>query len=191
MKFMRKITMLSISFALISSAMATSTDEEAWSLKLVNHFEMYCFRTGANFSTITSMAEALELQEIPQKMLVGMMPINDVEDGKGYVLEHDEESSKGIMLMAVRGQDACSVIGANLGNESAVEYVLKEYQLVEFFKDDVGLQVTNLYIPGGDSESYEEVRERGVIYIVKSKPGSPSKGMTIGYLPPITAKEIY
>lgn len=191
MRLMLKITIAGVLFTITSSAMATSPDEDSWSLKLVNYFEMYCYQTDANLPRITSMADALGLQEIPQGMLSGIMPINDVEEGKGYVLEHDDVSQKGIIMMAVSGQDACSIIGANIEHESAIEYVLKEYQMIELFKHDVGLQSTTLYIPGGESKATEEAYKKGVVAIVNNKPGSISNGITISFLPPRTAQEIY
>lgn len=191
MGFISKVTIASILYMINSSAIAKPLDEESWALKLVNYFEMYCYQTGADFSRTTSMADALEMQEIPRDKLIGMMPLNDIEDGKGYLLEHDEVSQQGILMMAVSGLDACSVTGSNIEHGDVLEYMSREYHLLEFFKGDTGLQINTLYIPGGNSEAVEEAHEKGVISIMHSKPNAISNGITIGYLPPRTTQVVY
>lgn len=191
MGFVTKFAVASTLYMMISSAIASSPDKDSWSLKLVNYFEMYCYQTDASFPRATSMADALEMQEIPQEMLIGMMPINDVEDKRGYLLEHDEVSQQGIIMMAVSDQDACSVIGANIEHGDVIEYMKKEYHLFEFFKNDTGLQINTLYIPSGESNAVEEAHNKGVIAIINSKPNTTSKGITISYLPPRTTQKIY
>lgn len=189
---MRSLPMLAgvglLSFLALPAVAQQSGQEETWSSKVVTHFETFCYQTGASFQHAVALADMLEKQEISDKNLAGVMPLDDVEDGKGYVLELDKPGKRAILMAVVTGQDACSIAATGADQDEVMSSMSENYRLREVATNDIGLQVNTLYIPDGTSESIRESHHKGMIAIMKNKPGASVDTMTISYIPPRTAK---
>ncbi|WP_192036173.1 hypothetical protein [Halomonas sp. YLGW01] len=174
------------------SAMAKEPiEEEPWPVKLVSHFEAFCYQTDASFPKAVALANVLEKQEIPSEMMAAFMPLNDVDDAKGYLLERDDVRQRAIFLGVVTGKDACSVAGTGISQDEVIASMSENYRLREVASTDIGLQISTMYIPGGTSDATREAHRKGMIAITKGKSGATAETMTLAYIPPRTAKETF
>lgn len=161
-------------------------DKQLWAEKAIESFEMYCFRTSAKYQKIESMAIAMKLKPTPKELLaVGMGP--NSKDGKSYFVKWDKE--KGMyLLLGFSRPDACSIYAQGVSYEYVKKRLHQHYKLVLAFRDDVGLQVSEMYVPGGIRGDKKEAAELGFVLVTYPKPDVASFGFSLGYLPPETVK---
>lgn len=191
MKFIPRLVGVCMASIALSAMAKAPNIKEPWPSKLVTYFEMFCYQTDATLSRAVAMAEILEMREIAQEKLAPMMPLNDVDEGRGYILEHSEADQKGIFMLVVTNQDACSVAGMGINYDEVIESMSENYRLREFVRDDIGLQINTFYIPGGTSGHIKEVHRRGIIGILTNKPGESTDTITLSYIPPRSAQESF
>jgi hypothetical protein len=63
------------------------------------------------------------------------------------------------------------------------------YKLILAFRDDTGLQVSEMYVPGGKQGSKKEAAVFGLVFVAYTKPDVSEFGFTLGYLSPKTARQ--
>ena len=87
-------------------------------------------------------------------------------------------------MLGASQPDACSIFVYGLGYDR-VEATLKEvYRLVLGARDDVGLQVSEMYVPWGVKGTKDEMFERGVVAVSYSKHDVSPPGFSLSYMPP-------
>ncbi len=114
---------------------------------------------------------------------------SDSTNGKGFFAEWDKDVGMFIMLGYAK-PDTCSINIQGISYVNIKKKVQAIYQLVLAVKDDVGLQTTEMYVPGGKNGSKQEASDLGLVLITYPKSGN---GVTLGYIPPeaIKSKGLY
>ena len=172
-----------------SYAEQTEQEEHAWATKGIEGFEVYCYRSFGNYKQIDSMAKVTKLNSLPTEFVTAVMGPGST-DGKGYLLASDRPKGFAVILGLSR-PDACSINVQGVPYKIAKEQIHSTYQLALSVKDDIGLQVSEVYVPGGKSGNKLEAADFGVIFITYPKDETGVKGYTIGYMPPNTVSKIY
>lgn len=178
---------LSCFAALSSSPVLAENDKQVWAERAVEMFEMYCFRTSAKYTQIENMAIAMKLRPTPKELVAIGMGTNS-RDGKSYFVDWDKK--KGMYLLLGFGKpDACSIYAQGVSYDYVKKRLHTHYKLALAFRDDVGLQVTEMYVPGGKSGNKKEAAELGFVAVTYPKSDIGSFGFSLGYLPPETVKQ--
>ena len=173
------------SLAFTCSSTAQDTD---WAMQTIETFEAYCLETRADHELIVSMVSSLELIAVPDD-LVPLIAGPDSTYTSAYFVEWNKGLGVYIMLGASQ-PDACSIFVYGLGYDR-VEATLKEvYRLVLGARDDVGLQVSEMYVPWGVKGTKDEMFERGVVAVSYSKHDVSPPGFSLSYMPPKTARAV-
>ena len=173
--------------ALSSSPLLAENDKQVWAERAVEAFEMYCFRTSAKYNQIENMAIAMKLRPAPKELVAVGMGTNS-RDGKSYFVDLDKE--KGMYLLLGFGKpDACSIYAQGISYDNVKNRLHTHYKLALAFRDDVGLQITEIHVPGGKSGNKKEAAELGFVSVTYPKPDIGSFGFTLGYLPPETVNQ--
>lgn len=153
----------------------------------VESFEAYCFRTGANFDRVVAAAETMKFAPMPPEYEALLGP----QQGSmsGYVVESDAKA-RTMVLLGASDSNTCSIAVDGYDVNAITERMIADYQLKLTVENDVGLQVTAMYIPGGTSKKMSEARRLGMIAITRAK--DPSVGIiTLAYLPPETVSALF
>lgn len=156
----------------------------------IRMFEMHCYRTGADFHTIVAAAEVMKLKPIPDALQPLMAPQEG--EGRGFVLEVEREGGKvsNAIMLGVSDLNACSVSSYGNGAESILEEARDIYRLRSVARDDLGLQVNELFVPDGRTGHMSEAHEKGLIGAMVAKPHSGSgDAITLSYLSPKAVKQ--
>ena len=155
-------------------------------------FERHCFRPDAQYDTITALAEAMNLDPLPANLEPFMA--SQEGKGKGYVVEVERDGSefKRILLLGASELNTCSVYAQGYQADEILEEAKLNYQLLSIMRDDVGLQVNEMFIPGGVSSRISEAHSKGVIGVMVAKPGSGAgDAITLSFTSPGTARKIF
>lgn len=158
----------------------------------VQIFEMHCYRPSADFKTIVGAAEALKLKPIPKELEPLMAP--EEGGGRGFVVKLEKADGKVMkaILLGVSPRNTCSVYANGYNAEVVLTSARETYQLFSIMRDDIGLQVNEMFVPGGKSKQKSEAREKGVIAVMISKPKSGGgDAITLSYISPDTAKQLF
>lgn len=156
--------------------------------KSIEHFEAFCYRTGADPEKIKKSAEQLSLKPLPKKFLAAVAGPNSTS-GEGFMLEWDKTRELYILL-GFGTPDSCSIYTQGVDIGPVKEKMVDIYRLAYAQKDDVGLQVSEMYVPGGKRGNKIEAKENGLISITYLKPESGYKSVILSYLPPRTLGKV-
>jgi hypothetical protein len=185
------IAMINKLFIIISCILATSffvvADDENLTLKAVESFQGYCFATDANFVQIEKLISVLQLKQLPDNYAAALGG-PDAKKTKLYWIE--ESHDKKAIFLGFSQPDACSIRIQNVDFLPIKKLMMEHFKLVHCFTDDVGLQINEMYVPGGISGSKIEAKKYGLIAFMYPKPSMGHSGGTISYIPPETAKYI-
>lgn len=173
--------------AIVLCGLSTNLLADDLPRKVVEYFDGYCYRAEARYEDIVSSSEALQLKALPDSMLPLLMGM-DSSEGAAYVLDMDRDSGVGILLGASK-PNACSVTAQGISLRPVRELLIESFRLHKVATDDIGMQISELYVPGGTTGTRQEVAQLGVVILTYSKDQSTSL-LSIGYLPPITAKRV-
>lgn len=105
-----------------------------------------------------------------------------------YLVEKVDDE-KGIFL-AFGQPNACSINVQGVDFLPIKKTIIEQFQLAHVRTNDIGLQINELYIPGGVSGSKKEFAELGGVALMYPKPSMGNHGGTIAYIPPEQAKQI-
>lgn len=170
--------------AMLLSQNATANDAKVDKFRdAIEVFELYCFKTSADYSRIEEMAAAEKMKKAPKELLTLVLGSSAAE-GKGFLF--NERS-----MLVISKPDACGVYfdGVRFSDVEAV--IKKSYKLYSFYRDDVGLEVSEMFIPGGRGAVKEEINELGIISVTYPKPGFGDPGFSMSFLPPRTTKLVF
>lgn len=151
----------------------------------VQKFEAYCYRTGADHDRATAWAKATHLKRIPKEMEKAAGPLSG--GGEVYVIKVDRKNGR-TMFLGVSDKDTCSVAALGYDTKAIIESIRSNYDLKLLDSNKVGLQVNELYVPGGGSNPVEKIPELGIVGIMYAKDNS---GVTLSYISPSTARRLF
>jgi hypothetical protein len=157
-------------------------------MQTIETFEAYCLETRADHELIVSMVSSLQLIAVPDD-LVPLIAGPDSTYTSAYFVEWNKGLGVYIMLGASQ-PDACSIFVYGLGYDRVEATVKKVYRLVLGARDDVGLQVSEMYVPWGVKGTKDEMFERGVVAVSYSKHDVSPPGFSLSYMPPETARAV-
>lgn len=152
--------------------------------KPVEMFEMYCYRTGANYDKTVSFAKAMELKRMSRDMEKALGP--DVGGGKGYIINVDKKHHR-MLVLGASPKDTCSVSALRYDPSMIIKSMRSNYHLSLLARNDTGLQINELYVPGGSGHSTKSIGIYGLVGIMKAKDGSV---VTLSYISPKTAMRV-
>ena len=152
----------------------------------VKAFEGYCFQNSADYKRVVAMAKATKLPRVPEQMMAILGP--QIGGGEGFVVVNSTKKDH-IILLGVSDQNTCAIFAKGYGVDAIKASMQENYHLKLAIKDDVGLQVNEMHIPGGTKGTVSEASELGLIGFVYTK--DPSfDGVTISYISPETAQKV-
>lgn len=173
--------------ALVLCGLSTNLLANDLPRKTVEYFDGHCYRMAARYEVIVASSEALQLKPIPEAILPLVLGV-DGSEGAGYVLELDRDAGTAILLGASK-PDACSVAAQGVPLKPIRELLIESFQLHKVLTDDIGLQTSEFYVPGGTTGTRQEIFEIGAVVLTYSKDQS-NPIVAIGYLPPATAQKV-
>ena len=179
-----RIVIVTLCLMMVMSIDAFADDKTLQEKALVA-FHTYCYSTNADFDYIERLIKPLGFKEMPEKYVKALSPDSSSKNKVYQVGKFVDK--KGIYLGF--GEPAnCSVNIQGADFLELKKMMIKEFQLLHVVTDDVGLQVNEMYVPGGTSGSGQEAAELGVIMMMYPKPSfDPSTG-TISFMPPKQAR---
>lgn len=154
--------------------------------KPVEAFEMYCYRTNAEYERVVDIAELMKLPQVPKKFdaIIGPM----VGGGKGFVIVNSSENRR-MVLLGASDQGACSIFSMGYDETAIRDSLMENYKLKEVARDDTGLQVNEMFIPNGVKGTVGEGSEHGLVGITTAKAGDA--GITVSFVSPEAAKRTF
>jgi len=185
---MRISLALVVSAILLSSTVAAGDTSKSWATTALENFEMYCYRSGASFSRVHAMAAAFKLPQVPSEYTPLIAGQNST-DTEAYLIQLDRDRGMAIIL-ATGKPDACSIYVQGLPFEQISSRFKTNYKLALAGRDDVGMQVSELYVPGGTTGGKNEARELGMIMVTHPKEAS-GDFFVIGYMPSTTVSQLF
>lgn len=174
-------------FLLILSS-ETFADDKNINLKVIESFQSYCFATDADFNKIKKMIEALPLKQLPEKYAQAVSGVDSVET-KLYLVEKINKSS-GIFL-GFSQPNACTISVHGIDFLPIKKIMIEQFKLVKGYSSDIGMETTEMYVPGGVSGNKKEAAEFGVILLKYPKPSLGYNGGAICFMPSQQAKKMF
>lgn len=152
--------------------------------KPIETFEIYCFQTQGNYRLINEMAQAVQLEQLPEKYK-SFWSVEGLE-GRGYIVKNDRKPKQTIFLAATEA-NTCSVYANGFDTDHLLAEMRKQYKLETVFKQDIGLQVNELLLPRTKAEDSTDNFSYGAITFMYPK--NEKTGATLGYLSPEATRE--
>lgn len=159
---------------------------EPWASKALESFETYCYHPFGKYSQIESLANLTKLRPLPNFIFAAMLGPKSTE-GKGYFVESDKGAGMYILLGLAK-PDACSIYVQGVPYVQVKLRLESSYKLVFAGRDDMGQQLSEMYVPGGKTGDKKEAIELGLILVTYPKQELSADGFTLGYLPPGTVE---
>lgn len=153
--------------------------------KPVEHFEMYCYRTGGDYKRIVEMAELMKLDALPEKYQAVLGPI--VGGGKSFKIEVDKDARQ-VVVLGVSERNTCAIMAGGYDEAAIRESIIANYNLKEVMVDDTGLQINGMFIPNGVKGTQGEAASHGLISVTRGK--AEGVGITVAYVSPEAAKQL-
>ena len=182
----KAVRRLLVLLALATSVPASSNDEQ-WTRKTLEAFDGLCYRTAARFSLIEKMAAVHRFRPVPDEDVPAILG-PDNTTGKAYVVDWDKDRGIYVFLVIAK-PDTCSVMAKGFSYRSISDVFRRQFKLVLAFRDDVGMQVSELFVPGGRAGTKQEAIELGLAAATYPKPEYHDDLFTLSYIPPGTAKD--
>lgn len=174
------------------SAGASSSDVADRASKTIESFEGYCFQTNADHSAIKRMVSAAHLKLAPKELAAAAQPLSKGGGGEAYIVEWSKfRDGLFILLGFSKKVDSCSIYAQGIAFADIEKRLKSEYRLVFAQSNDVGLQISEMYVPGGTTGTVNDALENGIIMVVRPKPGLGKDGFTLGYMPPETVAKVF
>ena len=178
------LTLTAFSLLLASQPCVASDLPEQALKKPLENFEIYCYRTGGKYSHISNLALAMKLKPISEDLVPAMTGTKST-GGRAFIIEIDKTNNFSILLM-ISKPDACSIYIQGIAYSQVRDKFLSAFKATLAMGDDVGLQITQYYVPGGKTGTKKEARELGLIAATFPKPEFSNHGFTLSFLPPET-----
>lgn len=144
----------------------------------VVEFEAYCFQTNANYERVLGMAKLADLRPVPEKFMPAIEALS--AQGKAFIVEGTDDRR---ILVAATEANTCSVFSDGYDLADIQMSLQDNYHLKEAFKDDTGLQVTELHVPNGTTGTVGDTHKNGAISITYLKDPN-ARMITISFMPP-------
>ena len=181
----RLLLSLMVFSLLLASVNCEASDQSEQSLKKpLENFEIYCYRTGGKYAQISKLANAMKLSPISEELIPSMTGAKSL-GGRAFVIEIDKINNVSILLM-ISKPDACSIYVQGITYSQVRDKFLSAFIAAPAMGDDVGLQITQFYVPGGKTGTKKEARELGLIAATFPKTEFSNHGFTLSFLPPET-----
>lgn len=158
----------------------------------VQMFEAHCYRPGANYKTIVAAAEAMKLKPVPKRLEPLIAPQEG--SGRSFVVIIEKEDTKVVsaILLGVSDRNICSVYASGYDAKKVLASAKETYKLFSVMRDDIGLQINEMFVPGGTSKRISETHTNGVVGVMMAKPNSGNgDAITLSYVSPGAAKQIF
>ena len=154
----------------------------------VKQFDELCYRTEAQFDRVSRVAKARGLEKASGQ-LQELLSSGKAADGDSYVITFDQDNPQ-VMVLGLGKNGTCAVFAAGYGADDVEASLKTHFRLLEVASDDMGLQVATMYVPDGTTQMISEAHEKGIVFIMRSKPGATDSGdeIILTYAPPAVAK---
>jgi len=150
-------------------------------------FDFYCYRSHADYRRVVAMAEAMRLT-LARKGAEAIFGA-DVGTGKAFLITNDKVKGQ-VILLGVSDQNTCSIFSQGFGQAAIRSAMEENFRLKQIFKDDLGLQVKEMHVPGGVKGTQGEASESGIIGLIYAKDPSFDQ-ITVSFIPPATAQKVF
>jgi serine/threonine protein kinase len=157
--------------------------------KALESFETYCYHPFGKYAQIESLANLTKLRPLPNIVFAALLGSKSTE-GKGYFVESDRGAGMYILLGLAK-PDACSIYVQGVPYLQVKLRLESSYKLVFAGRDDMGQQLSEMYVPGGKTGDKKEAIELGLILVTYPKQELSADGFTLGYLPPGTVEGLF
>lgn len=152
----------------------------------VQHFEAFCYRTGANYERVVDIAKLAKLDDVPERLTPVLGPL--VGGGRAFIIENDKDAGT-MVLLGVSDRNACSVFAGGFDEQAIRASVITNYNLKELMKDDAGLQITEMFVPNGVKATRDEVAVEGMLAVTRGK--AEGTGISLSYISAGAAKQVF
>jgi hypothetical protein len=150
--------------------------------RAIEMFEMYCYRTDANYEQTMKWAKLMNLAPMPDALREAFSV--DTKDRMGYIIHVDKKNHK-FMFLSTSKTNACTVTAMGYDAKRIIASAKSLYKLKFLAKSDVGLQAGELYVPGGEHGTKDEALSLGVVALSYPK---DMKAVSLSYMPPESVK---
>ena len=174
-------------FCVMIFASNVSANNASLTFKPIEFFQGYCFATTADFAQIKKMIKPMKFKQLPEEYANAFSAKNAIKTELYLVEKIDNEIG---MLLAFGQPDACSINVQGVDFLPIRKTMIEQFKLAHVRTKNIGLQINELYVPGGISGNKQDIAELGVVTLMYPKPSMGYLGGTIGYIPPEQAQNI-
>lgn len=133
----------------------------------------------------------MEFKPLPKQL----EPLAAPQEGNGrsfvVKLEIKGKDVEKAIFLGVSDRNTCSIYANGYDAKKVFASAKLTYRLFSVMRDDLGLQVNEMFVPEGTSKRISEAHEKGIVGVMMVKPGSDDDAITLSYVPPETAEQVF
>lgn len=169
---------------------ANELNSQQWVEKALSDFQGYCYNTNADYKKIEDLVKVLNLKQIDDKFKALFMAPGS-QKAQAYFL-HVNKATNDSLVLSFSVPNACTIASVK-GNikDLFITQAVKYFKLKLVARNDIGVQVMDIYIPNGKLGTKEEMNEKGAILFSYFKTKSLSDTFMMAYMPPNTIKSTF
>ena len=169
---------------LFASTSYASADDAMYVLE---SFQAFCWGPDAEIAQVKKMARTAKLKIVPPE-ISNAIAGPDSKRTQAYFLSKEGDE---YTILGISEPDVCVISYSGADSKRVKELLTAFFKPKLVHKDEVGLQTTETYVPGGSSGSITEAAHHGLIMFTYAKEATGVRAGTVSWMPPRTARLIF